>query len=204
MTTILPPAVAKCPLFKLPPELRDQIYDYAVRLEPRISCPDEPLDYDYGTVTYHALYSAAREPALLATCRIIRDEAQARLRALPSYIITVHARFNTRFFVSFWIHRIEQLLSQYTVVCREVKTRFDVEGHGRWARMTQGLREAQRRFVSGRTQTLEGTFVNDLDEGFTFKITVDGESQKEFKEEQEWDWKMAPYCLETELYTCPM
>lgn len=83
MSTILPPSVARCPLFKLPPELRDQIYDYAVRLEPRISCSDIHSYYQsYSSITYHALYGA-RRPALFATCRTIRHEAQARFRALP-------------------------------------------------------------------------------------------------------------------------
>ena len=97
------------------------------------------------------------------------------------------------------MQRIEDLLSQYTIVCREVQTRFDVKGHDRWARMTQGLREAQRTFVSGRTQTLEGSFVNDLEEGFKYKITSDDDSQKEFKESQYWGWKSAISCLETEM-----
>lgn len=60
-TPASPSSVAKSTLFKLPPELRERIYELALRVEP-----------GYYTVTKE---EGIPEPGLLRTCKIIRHEA---------------------------------------------------------------------------------------------------------------------------------
>lgn len=59
---VLPPSVSRSPMFKLPRELRDKIYEYAVYSNDDGRC----------IVTHN---DGIREPPLLLTCKTIREEA---------------------------------------------------------------------------------------------------------------------------------
>jgi hypothetical protein len=89
MSTTTDRAVLDSPLFKLPPELRDLIYEYAVSSEPRTSCKsvlegdDEP-----PVIELFASYSV-QEPPLLHVCQTIRREALGYLLARPSFKVSL-------------------------------------------------------------------------------------------------------------------
>lgn len=66
-------SIAKCPLFKLPPELRNRIYHYAV-----VAMPEERLIRDFGQRLGFIRITrddGIPENALLMTCKTIRKEA---------------------------------------------------------------------------------------------------------------------------------
>jgi hypothetical protein len=90
MSTTTDRAVLDSPLFKLPPELRDPIYEYAVSSEPRTSCKsvlegdDEP-----PVIELFASYSV-QEPPLLHVCQTIRREALGYLLARPSFKVSLY------------------------------------------------------------------------------------------------------------------
>lgn len=150
MSTVLPPSVADSPLFRLPPELRNQIYAYAVRTEPRIvtvdwantNLPDLPA-------IYCGRYSASA-PALLTVCRTIYNEAIGEFCALPQYSIVVSVQLGQPTAMSFWDGKIRDLLSQYAVKHDIGKPESDVDDYEQWLNLTEWLRDAQEALVSGK------------------------------------------------------
>lgn len=166
MSTTLPTSVAKSPLFKLPPELRIQIYEYAARMKPQ-----QFRDFMPGASRDWAIHDAVygvRERALLATCRIIRTEAMATFRASPCYHIQVVTRFNSGYSVTLWDYCLSELFSRYIIDGRDIKTNAR-EGHRDWDIMTKWLRDAQEKFLTGQTECrMGGTLWRD--DGFEYKI----------------------------------
>jgi hypothetical protein len=83
-----PSSVEHSPLFKLPPELRDMIYEYT---------------FNTATLARVTKEAGIPEPALLSTCKVIRKEAIAvfyhemRLQfVIPSYDPTVLRLWDTK------------------------------------------------------------------------------------------------------------
>lgn len=64
-------SVANCHLFKLPPELRNRVYEYAVAVDPEHTPTDLGTEYGIKITTKHGI----PEPALLSSCKTIRREA---------------------------------------------------------------------------------------------------------------------------------
>lgn len=167
MSTTLPTSVAKSPLFKLPPELRIQIYEYAARMEPqqfRDFMPGASRDWAKNDAVY-----GVRERALLATCRIIRTEAMATFRASPCYHIQVITRFESGNSVTLWRYCLEDLFSSYIIDGRDIDTNFLEEGHRDWDIMTEWLRDAQKKFLAGQTERMAGG-MSWRGDGFGYEI----------------------------------
>lgn len=61
--------VAKFPLFRLPPELRNRIYEYAVYNHAAEGYNSETNSFHFSATT------SVAEPALLLTCKAVRSEA---------------------------------------------------------------------------------------------------------------------------------
>jgi hypothetical protein len=80
MPTNADQAVLNSPLFKLPPELRDIIYEYAVGGDPKTTY--EKYDAGNPYIGLSALYNV-QEPPLLHVCQTIRREALEFFLARP-------------------------------------------------------------------------------------------------------------------------
>lgn len=170
MSSTLPPSVVQSPLFKLPAELRNQIYGYVTQIGPHSTCRFRDIWYN-GIVTEWATHTAlygVRERALLATCRIIRSEAMAKFNALPSYRITVGATFGHSDLI-FWSERLRELFSRYIIDHRNIHTKY-AEGHDLWTTMAIWMRNAQETFLSGQTSLLRGGSGGFYQEGFRYTI----------------------------------
>lgn len=93
-------SVAESPLFRLPRELRDQIYKIALELS---------LPLDYVTVTRSGL----PEPALLTTCKTIRREAIGIHYSTSSFTIEIYDYHPAA--AVLWRRKWESLEKQYGV-----------------------------------------------------------------------------------------
>jgi hypothetical protein len=81
------------PFLKLPAELRNRIYEYAVEPEPRVSL--FRTSRDTTLVNEHSMRFTAEygmsKPTVLAICKTIRHEVTSELRAERPYKIVVYA-----------------------------------------------------------------------------------------------------------------
>ncbi|KAK5740370.1 hypothetical protein LTR17_004633 [Elasticomyces elasticus] len=68
MATSTAPVIQDCPLMRLPPELRDSIYELAVV---------EKYTLTISTISYDCNHQESHQPALAKTCRQLRNEVLA-------------------------------------------------------------------------------------------------------------------------------
>ena len=115
-------SVARSPLFKLPPELRNNIYEFAV---------DQSDKYGYCTVTKQ---TGIPEPALLSTCKAIRKEAIGIFYATNKFKLDIHA-FDTAVYDLF--ARKDKTLSSY--VCRVGIVRMVPDRQRHWRNLLRWL-----------------------------------------------------------------
>lgn len=117
-------SVAWSPLFKLPPELRNYIYEFAVNLSDK---------YGYRKVTKEA---GIPEPPLLSTCKAIRKEAIGIFYANNKFRVDVHD-FDPAVYHLFV--RKDKTLSSYN--CRIGILHMDPDRHRRWGNLLRWLRQ---------------------------------------------------------------
>ena len=93
MSTQVVQSSAIFPFLKLPAELRNRIYEYAVEPEPRVA--SFRTIRDTTLVTEHSMQFTAEygmsKPTVLAICRTIRNEVTSEFGAERPYKIVVYA-----------------------------------------------------------------------------------------------------------------
>jgi hypothetical protein len=140
MSTIADRAVLDSPLFKLPPELRDVIYEYAVGSDPKTTCKK----YDAGNpfIESSASYNVQDSP-LLHVCRTIRREALEFFLARPPYEVSLYVGRNGEVSLDFWEHEGSSIFSKSNSERDKVTSTLRRPHYRVWADLTRWLREAE-------------------------------------------------------------
>jgi hypothetical protein len=119
-TPTLPSSINHSPLFSLPQELRDMIYEYAFRID---TC---------ASVTKEA---GIPEPALLSTCKIVREEAIPIFYGQRRLNLVVH-QFDPAVLL-LWETRKQHLAREYKLM--PTKQWFLIDGRRSWDHLMRCL-----------------------------------------------------------------
>jgi hypothetical protein len=145
MSTIADRAVLDSPLFKLPPELRNIIYEYAVETEPRVASKRVSVTAnDRRAIDLFASYNV-QEPPLLHNCRIIRREALGFFLAKPSHKVDLRVvrRREVSLSLGFWEHEASSVFSKHSSERDKVTSTLRHPHNAVWEGVTRWLREAE-------------------------------------------------------------
>jgi hypothetical protein len=142
MSTIADRAVLDSPLFKLPPELRDTIWEYAVGSDPKTTLGKD--DSCVPAIKLFVLYNV-EEPTLLHVCRTIRREALGFFLARPPYKVDLRVRRlrKIRLSLDFWEHEASSIFSESNSEREKVTSTLHYPHDTAWADVTRWLREAE-------------------------------------------------------------
>jgi hypothetical protein len=140
MSPIADRAVLDSPLFKLPPELRDIIYEYTVGSDPKMTYEED--DKRPPAIKLFASYNV-QEPPLLHVCRTIRREALGFFLARPPYKVAVYVRRFREVSLDFWEHEASSIFSKSNSEREKVTSTLHYPHDAVWADVTRWLRDAE-------------------------------------------------------------
>lgn len=145
--------VQTSPLLKLPAELRNRIYEYAIEPKPRVASLRTRKTYNVAmkhTMRFTAEFGML-EPALLATCRTIRHEAMAEFRAHRPYKLVVSALGSDENELLSWRKRLSFLLNQSDTQASSQLDECDTPNLSTWICAIRWLQRMQGVFSHDRS-----------------------------------------------------
>ena len=110
MSPVTTETAQNSPLLKLPAELRNRIYEYAIESKPRIAS-SHTCRKSLHTVGFTAEYRMC-EPTLLAICRKIRREAKGMFYKRRPCKVVVFAYGYDKNEMTYWENQLVHLFSQ--------------------------------------------------------------------------------------------
>lgn len=156
MSPIADRAVLNSPLFKLPPELRDIIYEYAVGSDPKVTRKTMLSDsHCIESKDFVAKYNVV-EPPLLQICRTVRREALGFFLAQAPHEVILRSYTAGKSDPNFWEDLASSLFSQSVTKSPPLDLSWkDVTG---WLHEAQEVMEHGGVFSPLPWQTIKGSY----------------------------------------------
>lgn len=196
MSTAVTHSQPGSPLFKLPGELRNRIYEYALVPEPKVAhyheC-DKQL-WDTADADLHSELSylnamkftaeyGMSEPGLLATCQDVRREAKGEFLAYSPCKIVLYVGNLTDAELPEWENDFSSLFSRSHSQGNELSTTLGHPNSQMWKYMSTWVQKAQAELFNERfVHNTHKTFVHGRILGFCVISMADGDSRR-----QPWD-----------------